>query len=155
MHDMKRIEKIVGEIAARVIAEDASQWITVHPGGKGQKSDGSGMKGGTHVLIDKESGKILGGMGGKFNGEKISEVKKGFTGPKTPKNYTPPKEEKKTTTRKRSTTTKKDSPSSPEAIMEDLRKKFSDMSAGTESMKKPEAKDFMGDPAGYFSALKK
>lgn len=50
------------------LALDASQWITVKPNGPENK--------GQPVLIDKESGKILGGMGGKFNGEKIGELKK-------------------------------------------------------------------------------
>ncbi len=42
-------------------------WITVHPnGGKGQA-----------VLIDKKDGTIHGGMGGKFDGQKIDDVGKG------------------------------------------------------------------------------
>ena len=65
-------------------AQDADQWITVHPGGKGPKTDGSGNKGGTPVLIDDETGKIKGGMGGKFKGQKINEIRKDFVGPKTP-----------------------------------------------------------------------
>lgn len=65
-------------------AQDEAKWITVHPGGKGPKKDGSGEKGGTPVLIDDETGRIMGGMGGKFKGEKINEIKKSFVGPKTP-----------------------------------------------------------------------
>lgn len=51
------------------MALDAAQWITVHPNGK------SGDKKGRPALIDSETGAVLGGMGGKFNGKKISEVK--------------------------------------------------------------------------------
>lgn len=51
------------------MALDAAQWITVHPNGKG------GDKKGRPALIDSETGAVLGGMGGKFNGKKISEVK--------------------------------------------------------------------------------
>ena len=65
-------------------AQDEAKWITVHPGGKGPKADGSGEKGGTPVLIDDETGRIMGGMGGKFTGQKINEVKKDFVGPKSP-----------------------------------------------------------------------
>ena len=61
--------------AKKPMAQDEDRWITVHPGGKGMKSDGSGAKGGTHVLIDGETGEIKGGMGGKFNGKTIREVK--------------------------------------------------------------------------------
>lgn len=57
------------------IAQDEAKWITVHPGGTGRRADGDGMKGGTHVLIDSETGQILGGMGGKHNGKTIAEVK--------------------------------------------------------------------------------
>ena len=57
-------------------AQDADEWVTVHPGGKGPKVNGSGMKGGTPVLIDGETGEIKGGMGGKHTGKTISEVKK-------------------------------------------------------------------------------
>jgi hypothetical protein len=70
------------------VAEDDSKWITVHPGGKGPKVDGSGDKGGTPVLIDNDTGRILGGMGGKFTGQKINEIKKSFVGPKTPSQQT-------------------------------------------------------------------
>lgn len=66
------------------LAEDAAKWITVHPGGKGPKSNGKGNKKGTPVLIDGETGKILGGMGGKFTGKKIGEVKKSFVGAPSP-----------------------------------------------------------------------
>ena len=51
------------------------RWITVHPNGPEAK--------GRPALIS-ESGIIKGGMGGKFKGQKISEVRKSFVGPKTP-----------------------------------------------------------------------
>nr|DAK88667.1 MAG TPA: ParB ddrB-like ParB superfamily domain [Caudoviricetes sp.] len=57
----------------RTIAQDEAKWITVHPNGNGANANGAGIKG-RPVLIDSESGKILGGMGGKFNGQKISQV---------------------------------------------------------------------------------
>lgn len=44
---------------------DVGVWITVHPNGEGSK--------GTPVRIDKDSGKILAGMGGKFNGKTLKE----------------------------------------------------------------------------------
>lgn len=56
---------------------DKDKWITVHPNGAENK--------GSHVKIDGETGEIKAGMGGKFNGDKITEVRKDFTGPKTPK----------------------------------------------------------------------
>ena len=49
------------------IAKDEAKWITVHPNGPDAK--------GRPVLIDEESGKVLGGMGGKFNGETLSKKK--------------------------------------------------------------------------------
>lgn len=52
-----------------------SRWITVKPNGEENK--------GTPVKID-ESGRIEAGMGGKFNGTKINEVRKSFVGAKTP-----------------------------------------------------------------------
>jgi hypothetical protein len=62
----------------KVVEDD--RWITVHPGGKGMKADGSGMKGGTPVLLNDE-GEVIGGMGGKFKGTHIAEVRKSFEGP--------------------------------------------------------------------------
>ena len=52
------------------------KWITVKPNGQNNT--------GRPALIG-EGGVIKGGMGGKFNGEKISEVRKDFTGAKAPK----------------------------------------------------------------------
>lgn len=57
----------------------ADKWITVKPNGQHNK--------GAPVMIDGE-GRVKGGMGGKFNGEKISEIKKDFTGPKSPSKKT-------------------------------------------------------------------
>ena len=60
--------------ARRLLAMD-SRWITVKPNGAENK--------GSPVKID-ESGRIEAGMGGKFNGKKINEVRKSFVGAKTP-----------------------------------------------------------------------
>lgn len=48
------------------------RWITVKPNGEENK--------GRHVKIDGETGEIKAGMGGRFNGQKISEARKSFTG---------------------------------------------------------------------------
>ena len=48
------------------LALDDSKWITVHPNGKENK--------GRPALLDSETGEVLGGMGGKFNGKHISSV---------------------------------------------------------------------------------
>lgn len=56
------------------VAMDADKWITVKPNGEG--------KTGRPVLIDGETGEIKAGMGGKFNGQKISEARKSFSGPR-------------------------------------------------------------------------
>lgn len=48
-------------------ANDAAKWITVKPNGKQAK--------GRPALIDSATGKVLGGMGGKFNGKPISQAK--------------------------------------------------------------------------------
>lgn len=78
--------------ARRLLAMD-SRWITVKPNGAENK--------GSPVKID-ESGRIEAGMGGKFNGEKINEVRKSFVGAKTPSKehlaaVAKPKSEKKPT----------------------------------------------------------
>ena len=55
----------------RQLAQDEAKWITVKPHGENAK--------GRPALIDSESGQILGGMGGKFNGVKIEKGnKQGF-----------------------------------------------------------------------------
>ena len=59
----------------KVIAEDEAKWITVHPNGSGKNKAGKDIKG-RNILIDGESGKILGGMGGKFTGKPISSISK-------------------------------------------------------------------------------
>lgn len=53
---------------------DGERWITVHPNGKENK--------GSPVKIDGETGEIKAGMGGKFNGQRISEARKSFSGPR-------------------------------------------------------------------------
>lgn len=50
------------------IAQDEDEWITVK---------------GAHVLIG-EGGEVKAGMGGKFTGQKMAEIRKSFIGPKTP-----------------------------------------------------------------------
>ena len=70
----------------RELAMDADKWITVHPNGKENK--------GKPALIDETTGRVKAGMGGKFNGQKISEVRKDFVGAKTPKAKEAPKETK-------------------------------------------------------------
>ena len=45
---------------------DEPGWITVHPNGEGTK--------GQPVLLEKRTGEILGGLGGKFNGKHISAL---------------------------------------------------------------------------------
>lgn len=57
------------------LAQDEAKWITVHPNGKGMTKDGDKAKG-QPVLIDGETGEVLGGMGGKFTGKHISAVPK-------------------------------------------------------------------------------
>lgn len=59
----------------RNVAQDAAKWITVHPNGSGKSKAGKNIKG-RHVLIDGESGIVLGGMGGKFIGKSISSISK-------------------------------------------------------------------------------
>ena len=48
------------------LALDDPKWITVHPNGEENK--------GRPALLDSETGEVLGGMGGKFNGKHISAV---------------------------------------------------------------------------------
>ncbi len=50
----------------QTLAQDEAKWITVKPNGEENK--------GSHVLIDNETGEVLGGMGGKFTGKHISAV---------------------------------------------------------------------------------
>lgn len=58
------------------------RWITVKPNGEGHS--------GRHVLID-DNGRVLAGMGGKFNGQKITELKKAGVPEITEKDFTPEK----------------------------------------------------------------
>lgn len=60
---------------AQGLAFDSAQWITVHPNGKGINQNGEDIKG-QPVLIESETGEVLGGMGGKFTGRHISEATK-------------------------------------------------------------------------------
>lgn len=59
--------------------EEYKRWITIFPGGKysSQRDDrGRRRKNkGIHVLINGKDGTILGGMGGKFDGENIKDVR--------------------------------------------------------------------------------
>lgn len=82
-----------------IFAMDADKWITVHPNG----SQGKGRP----ALIDGETGRVKAGMGGKFNGEKISEVRKSFTGPKSPTSEQKKQAAERTWTRKYSESFKK------------------------------------------------
>lgn len=59
---------------AAELAQD-NRWITVKPHGPDKK--------GRPVEID-DNGRVTKGMGGKFQGEKIREMRKDFTGPKAP-----------------------------------------------------------------------
>lgn len=71
---MKQKQKAILNKSRRLLAQD-NKWITVKPNG----SEGKGA----HVELD-ESGRVTKGMGGKFNGTKINEVRKSFVGAKTP-----------------------------------------------------------------------
>lgn len=56
------------------LAFDEAKWITVHPNGKGPNlSTGEDIKG-RRMLIDGETGTVLGGAGGKFTGKKIGNL---------------------------------------------------------------------------------
>nr|DAF55531.1 MAG TPA: hypothetical protein [Myoviridae sp. ctLYp5] len=84
---MKQKQKAILNKARRLLAQD-NKWITVKPNG----SEGKGA----HVEID-ESGRVTKGMGGKFNGTKINEVRKSFVGAKTPSQEQLNKSNQKTT----------------------------------------------------------
>lgn len=62
------------------------KWITVKPNGPDHK--------GSPVKID-DNGRVQAGMGGKFTGQKISETRRSFTGPKSPKLLQPKKADSK------------------------------------------------------------
>ena len=55
-------------------AMDEAKWITVHPNGTGANANGDPIKG-RPLLIDDETGTILGGMGGKGKGKKLTDFK--------------------------------------------------------------------------------
>lgn len=84
---MKQKQKAILNKARRLLAQD-NKWITVKPNG----SEGKGA----HVELD-ESGRVTKGMGGKFNGMKINEVRKSFVGAKTPSKEQLSKSNQKTT----------------------------------------------------------
>ena len=56
------------------MAQDEAKWITVHPNGTGANANGDPIKG-RPLLIDDETGSILGGMGGKGKGKKLTDFK--------------------------------------------------------------------------------
>lgn len=56
------------------LAGDADKWITVKPNGEENK--------GRPVKIDADTGEVKAGMGGRFNGQKISEARSSFSGPR-------------------------------------------------------------------------
>lgn len=66
---------LIAGLMSRGMAADKARWITVHPNGKGPKADGKGNKKGLHAQIDDTTGTVLRGMGGKFNGMTLSQVK--------------------------------------------------------------------------------
>lgn len=55
------------EFKRGTLTNDEAKWITVHPNGENGK--------GRPALIETETGEVLGGMGGKFNGRHISAVR--------------------------------------------------------------------------------
>ena len=57
-----------------LMAQDEAKWITVHPNGTGANANGDPIKG-RPLLIDDETGTILGGMGGKGKGKKLTDFK--------------------------------------------------------------------------------
>ena len=69
-----------GANCAAKIVMDAQRWITVFPNGRQNE--------GRPALIDSDTGKVLGGMGGKFNGTDIRKTRKEF------RESTPKKNEK-------------------------------------------------------------
>lgn len=84
---MKEKQKAILNKARRLLAQD-NKWITVKPNGPEGK--------GAHVELD-ESGRVTKGMGGKFNGTKINEIRKSFVGAKTPSQAQLNKSNQKTT----------------------------------------------------------
>lgn len=66
--------KYTNALLEKCFVADEDKWITVKPNGEENK--------GRPVRIDGETGVIKAGMGGKFNGQKISEARKSFTGPR-------------------------------------------------------------------------
>jgi len=72
-NERQQQKRMAMDYAAQLASDN--KWITVKPNGPDHK--------GTPVEID-DSGRVTKGMGGKFKGEKIGEVRKDFSGPHTP-----------------------------------------------------------------------
>lgn len=72
-HFCSRLASLGFSVFAQDKAPAEDGWITVKPNGPDKK--------GSHVEIDDATGTIKKGMGGKFKGQKISEIKKNFRGP--------------------------------------------------------------------------
>jgi len=74
---LQRFCSKLASLGFSVFAQDKAPakdgWITVHPNGKEHK--------GQHVEIDDETGGVKKGFGGKFKGQKISEIRSKFRGP--------------------------------------------------------------------------
>ena len=68
----KWIQNEVLKMSRKKAKEAKDKWITVKPNGEENK--------GRHVKIDGETGEIKAGMGGRYNGQKISEASKSFIG---------------------------------------------------------------------------
>ena len=66
------LQNEVLKIRRKKAMDAKDRWITVKPNGEENK--------GRHVKIDGETGEIKAGMGGRYNGQKISEARKSFTG---------------------------------------------------------------------------
>ena len=64
--------KYTNALLEKCFVADEDRWITVKPNGEENK--------GRHVKIDGETGEIKAGMGGRYNGQKISEASKSFVG---------------------------------------------------------------------------
>lgn len=69
-------ERLRLALRGELLAYDEERWITVHP--NGDEHDGQPVK------IEDEDGRIVAGLGGQFNGQKLNEIRKGFVGPKSP-----------------------------------------------------------------------
>ncbi len=91
------------------------QWITVKPNGAEHK--------GTTVRIG-ENGEVKAGMGGKFNGQKITEIRKSFVGAKSPIGHNPNKPDVAPAVNKNTVDVKKFERSTPEEIQRHFSERF-------------------------------